>query len=66
MVLAFAMGLLTFVGSAISLAAFSPERLGLWRTTLVQVAASVVSLVAPAGIGPAALNLRYLNKLKEG
>lgn len=62
MVLAFVMGLLTFIGSAVSLAAFAPERLGLWRTTLVQVAASVVSLVAPAGIGPAALNLRYLNK----
>ncbi|MFH5821584.1 lysylphosphatidylglycerol synthase domain-containing protein [Georgenia sp. AZ-5] len=62
MVLAFAMGLLTFVGAAVALSAFSPERLGLWRTTLVQVAASVVSLVAPAGIGPAALNLRFLSK----
>ncbi|MFD1718878.1 lysylphosphatidylglycerol synthase domain-containing protein [Georgenia deserti] len=61
-VVAFAFGLLTYLGSAMSLEAFSPERLGLWRTLLVQVAASVVSLVAPAGIGPAALNLRFLNK----
>ncbi|MCK6211235.1 flippase-like domain-containing protein [Georgenia sp. EYE_87] len=61
---AFGMGLLTYVGSAMGLAAFAPKRLGLWRTTLVQVAASVVSLVAPAGIGPAALNLRFLNKAR--
>ncbi|UNX54743.1 flippase-like domain-containing protein [Georgenia sp. TF02-10] len=61
MVVAFVAGLLTYVGSAVALVAFSPERLALWRTVLVQIAASVVSLVAPAGIGPAALNLRYLN-----
>ncbi|WP_158277193.1 lysylphosphatidylglycerol synthase transmembrane domain-containing protein [Serinibacter arcticus] len=36
--------------------------LPLWRTTLVQIAASVVALVAPAGVGPAALNLRFLQK----
>jgi uncharacterized membrane protein YbhN (UPF0104 family) len=34
----------------------------LWRTTLVQIAASVVALVAPAGVGPAALNLRFMQK----
>ncbi|MFC7403618.1 lysylphosphatidylglycerol synthase domain-containing protein [Georgenia alba] len=61
-VVAFALGLLTYVGSAMGLEAFSPEKLGVWRTILVQVAASVVALVAPAGIGPAALNLRFLNK----
>jgi len=58
----FLLGLLTYVGSAMGLVAFSPERVGLWRTTLVQVAAGVVSLVAPAGVGPAALNLRFLVK----
>ncbi|ACQ82273.1 integral membrane protein [Beutenbergia cavernae DSM 12333] len=62
MVVAFLLGLLTYLGSAMSLVAFSPEKLPLWRTTLVQVAASVITLVAPAGIGPAALNLRYLQK----
>ncbi|WP_168217979.1 lysylphosphatidylglycerol synthase transmembrane domain-containing protein [Occultella kanbiaonis] len=62
MVVAFVLGLVTYVGSAMGLVGFSPEKLGLWRTTLVQVAASVVTLVAPAGVGPAALNLRYMQK----
>lgn len=59
---AFGLGLLTYVGAAMPLSWFVPETLKLRETTLVQVGASVVSLVAPAGIGPAALNLRYLNK----
>lgn len=58
----FALGLTSFVGSAITLVAFSPVRLSLWRTTLVQTAAAYVALVAPAGIGPAALNHRMLTK----
>lgn len=62
MAAAFFLGLSTFLGSAMALVAFSPVRISLWRTTLVQVAASVVSLVAPAGVGPAALNLRFLQK----
>lgn len=59
---AFGLGLTTYVGSALGLVAFSPEKLGLWRTTLVQVAASVIGIVAPAGVGPAALNLRFMTK----
>jgi len=62
MLVAFGFGLLTYLGGAIGLMALSPERLGLWRTTLVQVAASVVTLVAPAGVGPAALNLRFMQR----
>lgn len=61
---AFGLGLVTYVGAALSLIAFAPVRLGLWRTTLVQAASSVVALVTPAGVGPAALNLRYLNRRK--
>jgi len=61
---AFGLGLLTYVGAALSLIAFAPVRLSLWRTTLVQAASSVVALVTPAGVGPAALNLRYLNRRK--
>lgn len=57
---AFGLGLVTFLGSAMALVAFAPVRLPLWRTTLVQTAAAFVSLMAPAGIGPAALNLRML------
>lgn len=59
---AFVLGLSTYVGSAMGLKAFSPVTIPLWRTTLVQIAASVVALVAPAGVGPAALNLRFLQK----
>lgn len=62
LVACFGFGVLTFLGSAMGLVAFAPERLGLWRTTLVQVAAGIVALVAPAGVGPAALNLRFLVK----
>ena len=58
----FTFGLVTFLGGALGLVAFSPEKLSLWRTTLVQVAAGIIALVAPAGVGPAALNLRFLNR----
>lgn len=61
---AFGAALSTYLGAAIGLKAFTPERLGLWRTTLVQVAASIVALVAPAGVGPAAVDLRYLTREK--
>ena len=59
---AFGLGLVTFVGSALSLVAFAPVKLPLWRVTLVQTAAAFVALVAPAGVGPAALNLRMLTR----
>lgn len=61
---AFLLSTLIWLGSAIPLVAFAPVKLPFWRTTLVQIAASIVSLVAPAGIGPAAMNLRYLTKEK--
>ncbi|EEH63231.1 hypothetical protein HMPREF0044_1470 [Gleimia coleocanis DSM 15436] len=59
---AFGFALLSYVGAAIPLVAFSNQKLHLWDVILTQVAASVVTLVAPAGIGPAALNLRFLTK----
>lgn len=59
---AFLASWLTFLGAALALSAFSPVRLGLWRTTVVQVAASVISLIMPAGVGPAAFNLRFMNR----
>ena len=61
-VVAFGCGMVTFVGSAVALAAFSPVKLPVWRATLVQTAAAFVALVAPAGVGPAALNLRMLTR----
>ncbi len=62
MIAAFIIGLLTYLGAGITLKAYTPESLPLGQSTLVQIAASVVTLVAPAGIGPAALNLRFLQK----
>ena len=59
---AFGLGLITFLGAALTLVAFSPVKLALWPATLVQAAGAFVALAAPAGIGPAALNLRMLTK----
>jgi uncharacterized membrane protein YbhN (UPF0104 family) len=61
-VVAFLLGLVTLVGAALAFVAFSPVKLSLWRATLVQTAATFVGLAAPAGIGPAALNLRMLTR----
>ncbi|MFE6967780.1 flippase-like domain-containing protein [Isoptericola sp. NPDC057653] len=58
----FAFGAITWFGAALTFTAFSPEKLPLWRATLTQMAGSFVSLAAPAGIGPAALNLRMLTR----
>ncbi|MFP7696690.1 flippase-like domain-containing protein [Trueperella sp. LYQ143] len=66
MLAAFVAGLGTYVGAAMTLKYFTQEPLPLIQTTVVQVAASVVTLVAPAGIGPAALNLRFLQKRGVG
>lgn len=60
--LSFAFGLVTLLGAALAFVAFSPVRLPVWRATLVQTAATFVALAAPAGIGPAALNLRMLTR----
>ena len=53
---------LIWVGSAVPLIALSPEKLPFKETFIAQVAASIITIVAPAGVGPAALNLRYLRK----
>lgn len=62
MALAFVLGLLTWLGAAMTFVGFAPVKLPLTRATLVQAAASFVTLAAPAGIGPAALNLRMLTR----
>lgn len=54
--------LATYLGAGLSLAAFSPVHLSIWRSTEVHLASSVVSLVAPAGVGGAAINLRFLSR----
>ncbi|GAA3225852.1 hypothetical protein GCM10010488_29150 [Oerskovia jenensis] len=61
-VISFALGVLTWFGAALTFVAFSPVKLPMLRATLTQMAGSFVALAAPAGIGPAALNLRMLTK----
>lgn len=56
--------LLTFVGAAIALLAFSPAKVPWSRALLAQVAAAYLALAAPAGVGPAALNMRLLTRRK--
>lgn len=60
--IAFALGLITHLGAAMALVGFAPMKLPLGRVLMVEVGASFVKLVAPAGIGPAALYLRFLNR----
>lgn len=59
---AYLLGLFTLIGAALTLVALAPVRVPLWRATVVQAAAAFIALAAPAGIGPAALNLRTLTR----
>jgi len=61
---ALALSALTYVGAALSLSGYITERLNFLRTLLVQVAGSFVTLVTPAAVGGAALNIRYLQRKK--
>jgi uncharacterized membrane protein YbhN (UPF0104 family) len=58
----FVVAILSWVGATITLIAFAPVVLPWVRTFLTQIAGSFVALAAPAGLGPAALNLRMLTK----
>jgi uncharacterized membrane protein YbhN (UPF0104 family) len=60
--LAFGLAILTWLGAGLTLVAFSPTRVPIGRATLTAAAGSFVALAAPAGIGPAALNLRLLTQ----
>ncbi len=53
---------LTYFAAALSLLGFVPEKVSYRRTVLAQVAGSFVKLVAPAAIGGAALNARFLQR----
>jgi glycosyltransferase 2 family protein len=63
-VAALGLSALTYVGATLSLSGVVLERLKPARTFLAQVASSFVALVAPAAVGGAALNIRYLQKAK--
>jgi uncharacterized protein (TIRG00374 family) len=60
--IAFTFGMITFLGAAMNLIGFSPVRLNSWHVLLTEIAASFVAAFAPAGVGPATLNLRLLTK----
>jgi glycosyltransferase 2 family protein len=55
---------LTYAGATWELSGYVTERLRFTRTLLVQLAGSFVTLVTPAAVGGATLNLRYLQRRK--
>ncbi len=64
MVVALGLSALTYVAAGLSLSGFVLERLNFIRTMLAQLAGSFVTLVTPAAVGGAALNIRYLQRNK--
>lgn len=64
MLVALGLSALTYLGAAWSLRGFVVERLSFTRTVLAQLAGSFVTLVTPAAVGGAALNIRYLQRHK--
>ena len=63
-VAALALSAATYAAAAVSLSGFVAERLSFFRTMLAQLAGSFVTLVTPAAVGGAALNIRYLQRRK--
>ena len=61
---ALALSAVTYVAATWSLSGFVADRLSFFRTLLVQLAGSFVTLVTPAAVGGAALNIRYLQRRK--
>jgi glycosyltransferase 2 family protein len=61
---ALALSAATYVGATVQLSGFVTDRLPFFRTLLAQVAGSFVTLVTPAAVGGAALNIRYLQRRK--
>ena len=62
--LALGLSALTYLGAAWSLSGYVPDRLQLRPLVLAQLAGSFVTLVTPAAVGGAALNIRYLQRRK--
>jgi glycosyltransferase 2 family protein len=63
-IVALAMSAATYVGATLSLSGFVPGRLSFLQTLLAQLASSFVTLVTPAAVGGAAVNIRYLQRRK--
>jgi uncharacterized membrane protein YbhN (UPF0104 family) len=61
---ALALSAVTYAGAAEELTGFVPGRLSFRLTLLAQLAGSFVTLVTPAAVGGATLNIRYLQRRK--
>ena len=61
---ALALSAATYVGATDELTGFVPGRLSYRLTLLAQLAGSFVTLVTPAAVGGATLNIRYLQRQK--
>jgi glycosyltransferase 2 family protein len=61
---ALALSVLTYAAAAWALSGFVPGRLRFGPLVLAQLAGSFVTLVTPAAVGGAALNVRYLQRRK--
>ncbi|MGN6171406.1 MAG: lysylphosphatidylglycerol synthase domain-containing protein [Streptosporangiaceae bacterium] len=62
--LALALSGVTYLGAALALSGYVPDRLRFRPLVLAQLAGSFVTLVTPAAVGGAALNIRYLQRRK--
>jgi glycosyltransferase 2 family protein len=62
--LALVLSAVTYLGAAWSLSGYVPGRLKFGPLILAQLAGSFVTLVTPAAVGGAALNIRYLQRRK--
>jgi uncharacterized membrane protein YbhN (UPF0104 family) len=62
--IALALSALTYAAAALSLSGWVADRLPFVRTLLAQLAGSFVTLVTPAAVGGATLNIRYLQRRK--
>ena len=63
-IVALGLSALTYAGAALSLTGFVTQKLSFGLTVLAQVASSFVTLVTPAAVGGAAVNIRYLQRRK--
>jgi uncharacterized protein (TIRG00374 family) len=59
---ALVLSLITFVGAALSVSGFVPDRLNFWHLLQAQFAASFAKLVSPPTLGAVAVNARFLNR----
>jgi uncharacterized membrane protein YbhN (UPF0104 family)/tRNA A-37 threonylcarbamoyl transferase component Bud32 len=62
MAASFGFSIVTYVGAAMTLVGFLPGRLSFRKALLAQVAASFATITMPAGVGPIAIGMRFLNR----